>query len=161
MAAMLAITIMANSGASIANAMMKIPVLGTIAEIVTFREYKDSTNDMTADVKIPEVSVKNEDGSVNQETTDAVSYTHLDVYKRQAFPSAVNQNNVDTGIQAVLQNRVFGGYSQSLKMGQKDLTGHIPAQLGNQIYFFPEAGQRAGLVGGVTAGSHGDAFGRI
>lgn len=72
-AAMLAITIMANSGASIANAMMKIPVLGTIAEIVTFREYKDSTNDMTADVKIPEVSVKNEDGSVNQETTDAVN----------------------------------------------------------------------------------------
>lgn len=72
-AAMLAITIMANSGASIANAMMKIPVLGTIAEIVTLREYKDSTNDMTADVKIPEVSVKNEDGSVNQETTDAVN----------------------------------------------------------------------------------------
>ena len=72
-AAMLAITIMANSGASIANAMMKIPVLGTIAEIVTFREYKDSTNDMTADVKIPEVSVKNEDGSVNQVTTDAVN----------------------------------------------------------------------------------------
>lgn len=72
-AAMLAITIMANSGASIANAMMKIPVLGTIAEIVTFREYKDSTNDMTADVKIPEVNVKNEDGSVNQETTDAVN----------------------------------------------------------------------------------------
>ena len=72
-AAMLAIKIMANSGASIANAMMKIPVLGTIAEIVTFREYKDSTNDMTADVKIPEVSVKNEDGSVNQETTDAVN----------------------------------------------------------------------------------------
>ena len=72
-AAMLAITIMTNSGASIAKAMMKIPVLGTIAEIVTFREYKDSTNDMTADVKIPEVSVKNEDGSVNQETTDAVN----------------------------------------------------------------------------------------
>ncbi len=72
-AAMLAITIMANSGASIANAMMKIPGLGTIPGIVTFREYKDSTNDMTADVKIPEVSVKNEDGSVNQETTDAVN----------------------------------------------------------------------------------------
>lgn len=72
-AAMLAITIMANSGASIANAMMKIPVIGAIAEVVTFREYKDSTNDMTANVKIPEVSVKNEDGTVNQETTDAIN----------------------------------------------------------------------------------------
>ncbi len=76
-AAMLAITIMANSGATIANAMMKIPVLGAIAEVVTFREYKNSTDNdnMSADVKIPEVSVKNEDGTVNQETTDQINKT--------------------------------------------------------------------------------------
>ena len=65
-AAMLAITIMANSGASIANAMMKIPVIGAIAEVVTFREYKDTTNNMEADVKVPEISVTNEDGTVKQ-----------------------------------------------------------------------------------------------
>ena len=76
-AAMLAITIMANSGASIANAMMRIPVIGAIAEVVTFREYKNSTEDnhMSADVKIPEVSVTNEDGTVNQETTDQINKT--------------------------------------------------------------------------------------
>ena len=76
-AAMLAITIMANSGATIANAMMKIPVLGAIAEVVTFREYKNSTDNdnMSADVKIPEVSVKNEDGTVNQETTEQINKT--------------------------------------------------------------------------------------
>ena len=72
-AAMLAITIMANSGASIANAMMKIPVIGAIAEVVTFREYKDTTNNMEADVKVPEISVTNEDGTVNEETTEQIN----------------------------------------------------------------------------------------
>ena len=57
-AALIAITVMANSGASIAHAMAKIPVIGAIAEVVTFREYQDSTNQMYADVKVPEVEVK-------------------------------------------------------------------------------------------------------
>ena len=72
-AAVIAITVMANSGANIAHAMAKIPVIGAIAEVVTFREYQDSTNQMYADVKVPEVEVKNEDGIVNQESTDAIN----------------------------------------------------------------------------------------
>ena len=72
-AAVIAITVMANSGANIAHAMAKIPVIGAIAEVVTFREYQDSTNQMYADVKVPEVEVKNEDGTVNQESTDAIN----------------------------------------------------------------------------------------
>lgn len=72
-AAMLAITIMANSGAAIAHAMAKIPVIGAIAEIVTFREYESSENNMEANIKIPEVSVKNEDGTVNEETTREIN----------------------------------------------------------------------------------------
>ena len=72
-AAVIAITVMAKSGANIAHAMAKIPVIGAIAEVVTFREYQDSTNQMYADVKVPEVEVKNEDGTVNQESTDAIN----------------------------------------------------------------------------------------
>lgn len=72
-AAAIAITVMANSGASIAHAMAKIPVIGAIAEIVTFREYEDTTNDMSANVKVPEVEVKNEDGTVNRDSTDAIN----------------------------------------------------------------------------------------
>lgn len=72
-AALIAITVMANSGANIAHAMAKIPVIGAIAQVVTFREYQDTTNDMSANVKVPEVEVKNEDGSVNQESTDAIN----------------------------------------------------------------------------------------
>ena len=72
-AALIAITVMVKSGANIAHAMAKIPVIGAIAEVVTFREYQDSTNQMYADVKVPEVEVKNEDGTVNQESTDAIN----------------------------------------------------------------------------------------
>lgn len=72
-AALLLITVMANSGAGIAHAMSKIPVIGTIAEIVTFRHYENAKNNMDADIKIPEVSVKNEDGTINEETTQKIN----------------------------------------------------------------------------------------
>lgn len=72
-AAMLVITVMANSGAAIAHAMEKIPVIGSIARVVTFREYESTTNDMEADVKIPEVRVENEDGTVNEESTAQIN----------------------------------------------------------------------------------------
>ena len=45
-AALIIITILANSGASIAHAMTKVPVIGAIAEIVTFREYRNTENNM-------------------------------------------------------------------------------------------------------------------
>ena len=72
-AAVIAITVMANSGAGIAHAMAKIPIIGAIAEVVTFREYQDTTENMSANVKVPEVEVKNEDGTVNQESTDTIN----------------------------------------------------------------------------------------
>lgn len=72
-AAAIAITVMANSGANIAHAMAKIPVIGSLAEIVTFRTYEDSTKDMSANVKVPEVEVKNQDGTVDQENTDTIN----------------------------------------------------------------------------------------
>ena len=72
-AAMAAIVIMANSGASLAHAMYKVPLLGVVAEVVTFREYESSIQDMEADVKIPEVSVKREDGTVDEESTQELN----------------------------------------------------------------------------------------
>lgn len=72
-AAMVAITVMANSGAAMAHAMAKIPVINMIAEVVTFREYESSDNNMEADIKIPEVSVKNGDGTVNEDATQKIN----------------------------------------------------------------------------------------
>lgn len=72
-AALLVITVMANSGAGIAHAMSKIPVIGAIAEVVTFRQYESAKNNMDANIKIPEVSVKNQDGTVNEDTTQKIN----------------------------------------------------------------------------------------
>lgn len=72
-AALLAITVMTNSGAAIAHAMERIPVIGAIAKVVTFREYESTTNNMTASVKIPEVSVENVDGTLNEESTRQIN----------------------------------------------------------------------------------------
>lgn len=72
-AALIAITVIANSGANIAHAMANIPVIGAIAEVVTFREYQDTTKNMSANVKVPQVEVKNEDGTVNQDSTAAIN----------------------------------------------------------------------------------------
>ncbi len=74
-AALLAITVLANSGPTVAQAMEKIPVLGMIAKVVTFREYEDSTNQMEANIKVPELSIENEDGTVNEESTEKINKT--------------------------------------------------------------------------------------
>lgn len=40
-AAMIAITVLANATPALANAMEQIPVIGSIAKVVTFRTYED------------------------------------------------------------------------------------------------------------------------
>lgn len=72
-AALIIITVLTNANASVAHAMTKIPVIGAIAEIVTFREYRNAENNMAADIKIPEVSVKDESGDVLEENTAKIN----------------------------------------------------------------------------------------
>lgn len=57
-AAMLAITVMANTNASVAYAMSEVPVLGSIVKAVTFRTYESKDNIMEAKVNVPQVSVE-------------------------------------------------------------------------------------------------------
>ena len=54
-AAMAAIILLANSSQSVAYAMEKIPVIGRIAKVVTFRDYKDETKNFNASIKVPEI----------------------------------------------------------------------------------------------------------
>lgn len=74
-AALLAITLLANTSGTVANAMAKVPVLGAIVKVVTFRQYTDETGDMTADIKTPELSVSDETGTVNEEATETLNQT--------------------------------------------------------------------------------------
>ena len=56
-AAMVAITLMANLTPTTANAMEKIPVIGSIAKVVTFRTFEDQKDGYEAKVEIPQVTI--------------------------------------------------------------------------------------------------------
>lgn len=55
-AAVAVITILANSSPTVAMAMENIPVIGTIAQVVTFRTYESQEGSFQANVEIPEIS---------------------------------------------------------------------------------------------------------
>ena len=42
-------------GSTVAHAIERIPVIGTIAKVVTFRSYEDTTNHFEADIKVPQI----------------------------------------------------------------------------------------------------------
>lgn len=58
-AALLSIVVLSNSSQSIVKAMEKIPVIGAISKVVTFRTYENSTNNFEAAVDIPKVETEN------------------------------------------------------------------------------------------------------
>jgi len=68
-AASLGIIVLANSSARIANAMEKIPVIGAIANVVTFRNYSDQNGNFEADVDIPQIA-GNKAAEGTPQTTD-------------------------------------------------------------------------------------------
>ena len=57
-AAMIAITVLANATPALANAMEQIPVIGSIAKVVTFRTYEDKKDNFEADIKVPQVTIE-------------------------------------------------------------------------------------------------------
>ena len=56
-AAMVAITLMANLNPATANAMEKLPVIGSIAKVVTFRTFEDQTKGFEAKIDVPQVTI--------------------------------------------------------------------------------------------------------
>ncbi len=114
--AMLAITVMVNSNESIAYAIEDIPLLGSIARVVTFREYTHSQNNMTAIVKVPSVSVERNDGTLMKEPTAELNrqiqeYTDqiIAAYEKDVDASnGVGHENLDLSYTIVTDNdRLF------------------------------------------------------
>lgn len=60
-AAMVVLTISVNVNPTIASAMEQIPVIGSIAKVVTFRDYQNQTGKSEADIKVPQIE---QDGAV-------------------------------------------------------------------------------------------------
>lgn len=70
-AALLAITLMANLSPMTAKAMESIPVIGTIAKVVTFRTFEESKDNYEAKIQVPQVSIGDQtDTEVNQSIAD-------------------------------------------------------------------------------------------
>lgn len=57
-AAMLMLGVVVNTNPVIANAMEDIPVIGTLARVVTFKTYEDLNNGFEADIKVPKVALE-------------------------------------------------------------------------------------------------------
>ena len=71
-AALLVIAILANASPDIAYAMERIPVLGAITRVVTFRTYEDERGNVSAHVEVPEVEGADEINAEIQAYTDAI-----------------------------------------------------------------------------------------
>lgn len=57
-AAMLTITLLANLNPTTANAMERIPLVSSIARVVTFRTFEDKQGNYEADIKVPSVTLE-------------------------------------------------------------------------------------------------------
>jgi len=68
-AAMAAFILLVNTNAPIAHAMSNVPVLSSIVRIVSFRTFEDDTEDMHAQVNIPEVEIKDSSNKKNDAAT--------------------------------------------------------------------------------------------
>ena len=71
-AACLCVIAMANISPSTAYVLQKIPVIGDIAKVVTFREYKDSTKDFNASVEVPQISDTTGDSAILEKTNKSI-----------------------------------------------------------------------------------------
>lgn len=71
-AALLVIAVLANASPAIADAMERIPVLGAITRVVTFRTYADERGNVSARVEVPEVEGAGEVNAAIEEYSDAI-----------------------------------------------------------------------------------------
>lgn len=75
------VSVLPNTSASVAYAMSRVPFLSRWVEVVTFRDYKYSTDRHNADIEVPEISIATEatestDTDVSekiQKTTDEIN----------------------------------------------------------------------------------------
>lgn len=86
-AAMIGLVVLSNSGPSVAYALEKIPVIGSISKVVTFRTYEDSTKNSSVKIEVPQISKDDSENPLTESETEVNNqikeYTQklLDQYK--------------------------------------------------------------------------------
>ena len=66
---MLAFGLLLHFNEKAAYALSKVPVLGNIVKIVTFRDFEDNTGEMSASVRVPEVKVTGKDQKADEDAS--------------------------------------------------------------------------------------------
>ena len=110
-AALIGIVILANSNPSIAYAMKKIPIIGAITDVVTFRTYQDKTKDFEANIKVPKIETDDKDKNIKkaaEEVNKSVEeYTDMLIEQYNADMKASEGEGhyaVDTSYQVITNN---------------------------------------------------------
>ena len=71
-AACLCVVALPNISSGTAYALQKIPVIGSIAKVVTFRDYTDNTNDFEASVEVPQITDTAENAKEIEQTNKTI-----------------------------------------------------------------------------------------
>ena len=74
-AAVALVVALPNVSGNVAKAMDNVPIVGSLAKIVTFREYKFKSNNYNADVSMPNIS------GLNRKLTEDMKYVNTDINK--------------------------------------------------------------------------------
>ncbi len=83
-AAAVAFVVLPNTSAGVADAMGKIPVLGNLADVVTFRDYNYADDRNVAEIKVPAVTIRpenNTDSKKAQNLKESVDSINKEVRK--------------------------------------------------------------------------------
>lgn len=100
----LAFVILPNTSGTVAHAMSKIPVLGGLVEVVTFRDYQYEDDRNAADVKVPELEiVLQEDEAEQLVTKDLAGEALMEEESLQAKEDALEKSmdQINAEIQAI------------------------------------------------------------
>ncbi len=115
-AAVLAFGLLLHFNENAAYALSKVPVLGNIVKVVSFRDFEDSTGEMSASVHIPEVKVTGKDKKTEVEASKELNdqikaYTDkiIDEYQKDVKDTkGKGRENVTTDYEVVTNNdRLF------------------------------------------------------
>ena len=91
-AAIMVLAVGVNTSESFAKEMIDIPVIGTIANVLTFRSYEEKKENFDITVEIPSIELISEDLKELEKETNKDIYTFCEQYVEQAKKECMNIN---------------------------------------------------------------------
>lgn len=106
-AAMVALTVLVNASPAVAQAMERVPVIGAIAKVVTFRTYEDSRENAGAQVNIPQIEGEGQQPEANQ-VIEEYANRLIQMYEEEIQAGGENGNyGLDSTYDVVFENQKY------------------------------------------------------